>query len=167
MLFSVAASAQEEAPKIEVFGGYSYLHLSDQGVSDNLNGGSASVSYNLRDWLGKDWLGIVGDFGVYHGGPSSINGRITSYLVGPKVAFRQMGKVTPFAQFLLGGARLSSGSFSENDFAITLGGGADYRLTERWGVRLIQAEYMLTKFTDGGNNRQNDARISAGVVVRF
>jgi len=163
LLLSVVASAQEPAPKIEVFGGYSYLHVSDTGVSDNLQGGSISACDNL-----KNWLGVVGDFGVYHGGPSTINGSITSYQVGPKVAFRRMGKWTPFAQVLVGGARLSSGTFSQNVLAATLGGGADYRFKEHISFRALQAEYMLTRFTDANNNnRQNNVRVSAGIVVRF
>ena len=30
-----------------------------------------------------------------------------------------------------------------------------------------RAEYFLTKFPDGLNNRQNNFRYSAGIVVRF
>jgi hypothetical protein len=43
----------------------------------------------------------------------------------------------------------------------------DWNATPHIGVRLIQAEYLMTKFTDGLNDRQNNARISAGVVFRF
>jgi hypothetical protein len=168
LFFSAAAFAQEETPKVEVFGGYTFLHLGYQGtgntsLSDNLSGGSVSGCYNLRHWLG-----VVADFGLYHGGASSINGNITSYQIGPKVAFRRMGKLTPFGQFLVGGARISGvGGYSQNDLAVTFGGGADYRLRQRLSVRVVQAEDMITKFTDGVNNRQNDVRISAGIVLRF
>jgi hypothetical protein len=34
-------------------------------------------------------------------------------------------------------------------------------------VRPVQAEYFLTKFPDGDNNRQNNFRYSAGIVYRF
>ncbi|MGD0955489.1 MAG: hypothetical protein ABR953_01490 [Candidatus Acidiferrales bacterium] len=50
---------------------------------------------------------------------------------------------------------------------MALGGGLDWNATEHIGVRLIQAEYLLTTFNDGVNNRQNNARVSAGVVFRF
>jgi hypothetical protein len=56
---------------------------------------------------------------------------------------------------------------SEDAFATALGGGLDWNATPHIGVRLIQAEYLMTKFTDGLNDRQNNARISAGVVFRF
>jgi hypothetical protein len=47
------------------------------------------------------------------------------------------------------------------------GGGLDINASEHLGVRVVQAEYLLTKFVDGITNRQNSARVSAGVVFRF
>ena len=75
---------------------------------------------------------------------------IFSYLFGPRINLRGHGKVTPFAQVLLGGARSIDNS-SLNASAI----------------RPVQAEYCLTKFTDGASNRQNNFRYGAGVVFRF
>lgn len=163
LLSGVAVSAQDN-PKVEVFGGYSYVHLSDSSVdlSANANGGSGSVSFNPNNWLG-----VVGDFGGYEGSQSGSSFNVISYMFGPKVAFRSSGRFTPFVQTLFGGARLSSGGFSENGFAMAIGGGADANLTPHIGVRVIQAEYFLSKINDGGNNRQNNVRISAGVVFRF
>jgi Outer membrane protein beta-barrel domain len=169
MLLSAAAASAQGAPKVEVFGGYSYVHtsVSGTGFTANLNGGSASVSFNPTSWLG-----LVGDFGGYHGGVNSlgsgINGQIYTYMFGPKSSFR-LGKVTPFIQTLFGGVHASAGSVygSESAFAMATGGGIDWNATEHLGVRLIQAEYLLTMLNDGANNRQNSARISAGVVFRW
>lgn len=168
LLSAVAASAQG-TPRVEVFGGYSYVHTSVSGTTftANLNGGSASVSVNPTSWLG-----IVGDFGGYHGSVNSsgggINGEIYTYMFGPKTTFR-MGRVTPFVQTLFGGVHASSGSVfgSEDAFAMATGGGLDWNATKHLGVRLIQAEYLLTTLKDNANNRQNNARISAGVVFRW
>lgn len=180
LLFAGIASAQSDAPKAEVFGGYSFLHVSDQGASANFNGGSGSFSYNP-----SPWLGLVGDFGGYHWSGSGVDANVISYLFGPKFAYRH-GSVTPFTQALFGGARVSGsagvcsgarvrpqqivggcGSGSENAFAMAIGGGLDWNATPHIGVRLVQAEYVLTKFSDGVNNRQNNARVSAGVVFRW
>jgi opacity protein-like surface antigen len=183
LVFAGVASAQDETPKVEVFGGYSFLHVSDQGATANFNGGSGSFSYNPNPWLG-----VVGDFGGYHWSSSGSDANVISYLFGPKIAFRR-GRITPFVQTLFGGAHVSGnanggcstvrvhreggifggvcGSASENAFAMALGGGLDWNATPHIGVRLIQAEYVMTKFNDGVNNRQNNARISAGVVFRF
>ena len=141
------------------------LHVSDQGATADFNGGSGSLSYNLTPWLG-----VVGDFGGYHWTNSGGNANIVTYLFGPKLSYHR-GRVTPFVQALFGGAHESGSSFnvsvSEDAFAAALGGGVDWNATPRIGIRLLQVEYLLTKFDDGFNNRQNNARVSAGVVFRF
>ncbi|MBZ5698724.1 MAG: hypothetical protein LAN18_09275 [Acidobacteriia bacterium] len=164
---SLSAAAQD-APKAEVFGGYSYLRgnpgLGAPGI--NLNGGSGSISYNL-----SSAVGIVADVGGYHfsnGYGSGIGGNVISYLFGPKFVYRSSGKVEPFAQALFGGARLSVAGFSNNAFAMALGGGVDVKATEHVAIRLIQAEYVMTRFNIVGvATDQNNARISAGIVFRF
>lgn len=178
LLFAGIASAQDEAPKVEVFGGYSFAHLSAEGLGINFNGGSASISYNPNNWLG-----LVADFGGYHGGQDFGDGNVYSYLFGPKVAFRR-GSVTPFVQSLFGGAHASAdvscsdavvrrvhsqgiigcGSSSANAFAMTLGGGLDWNATPHIGIRLVQAEYLMTRFFE---TTENGTRVSAGVVFRW
>lgn len=168
LLSAVAASAQD-TPKVEIFGGYSYVHTSVTGTSftANLNGGSASVSYNPTNWLG-----LVADVGGYYAGQNSlgtgINGEIYTFLFGPKTTFR-VGRFTPFVQTLFGGARSTVNSTfgASSSFAMATGGGLDCNVTKHVGVRLIQAEYLLTMLSDNVNSRQNNARISAGFVFRW
>jgi opacity protein-like surface antigen len=183
LLFAGLASAQDESPKVEAFGGYSYVRVNpgfgDPGV--NFNGGSGSLAYNLTPMFG-----VVGDFGGYHWSQDGTDATVVSYLFGPKVALRH-GPITPYVQALFGGAH-GSGSFfdvcdtvrvhessirpqgcsevsgSENAFAMTLGGGLDWNATPHIGIRVIQAEYFMTRFF---SNSQNNARISTGVVFRW
>ena len=159
--------AAQDAPKAEVFGGYSYLRA-NPGLGApgfNLNGGSGSISYNL-----SSAIGIVADFGGYHASNiygSGVSGNIFSYTFGPKFVYRS-GKVEPFAQALFGGARASGGGTNNNAFAMALGGGVDVKATEHVAIRLIQAEYVMTRFNIVGvATDQNNARISAGIVFRF
>jgi opacity protein-like surface antigen len=184
LLFAGLASAQDEAPKLEAFGGYSYLRVNpgDGVTGSNFNGGSGSLAYNLTPMFG-----VVADFGGYHWSNSGADGTAVTYLFGPKVALRH-GPITPFAQALFGGVH-GSGSFfnicedarvhregngctvsgSENAFAMAIGGGVDWNATPHIGVRLIQAEYLFTGFDEGPGNpgHQNNVRISTGVVFRF
>lgn len=182
LLFAGVASAQD-SPKVEAFGGYSYLRANDFNTGLNFNGGSGSLAYNLTPMFG-----IVGDFGGYHWSQSGADATVVSYLFGPKVALRH-GPITPFAQVLFGGAHASGSAFnqgcaarvhgegttctvsgSENAFAMTIGGGVDWNATPHIGIRLIQAEYLMTRFSGFGNNgsdTQNNARISTGVVFRW
>jgi len=178
LLFAGMAAAQDEAPKAEVFAGYSYVRVNPgfgaPGV--NFNGGSASFSYNPNSWLG-----VVADFGGFHGSKFGVGADVYSYLFGPKVAFRR-GAFTPYVQTLFGGAHGSAGGGcpeitartrpqgiiicggSDNAFAMTAGGGLDWNATDHIGIRVIQAEYFTTRFL---SETQNNARISAGVVFRW
>ena len=158
--FGGVARAQDH-PALETSFDYSYVHASDSGFSANLNGGSASVAFNP-----SSWLGLVADFGGYKGTQNGLDGgNVFTYMFGPKVAMRQ-GRFTPYAQALFGGGHADVAGATNNAFAMALGGGADVNLTEHIGVRVIQAEYVLTRF-NFVTNQQNNVRISAGVVFRF
>jgi len=115
----------------------------------------------------NDWFGVVGDFGYCKvtGLPSGTSAHAINYLFGPRVTYRSAGSFTPFAHVLFGGQHFGvSGGGTANSFAMALGGGADYRLTEHVALRLIEVDYLYTHF-DG--TRQNDARIEAGISYRW
>src|SRR5688572_12135675 len=109
----LAASAQEVAPKAEIFGGYSYLRA-DTGaiVIDNVSahGFNTSLAGNITKHIG-----IVGEFSrftVSQGFAISVLGRINvdsnvvTYLFGPRIT-PYRGKVEPFVHALFGGARVN------------------------------------------------------------
>jgi len=50
---------------------------------------------------------------------------------------------------------------------MTAGGGIDFKVSSHVSIRPVQAEYFLTKIPDNLNNRQNNLRIGAGIVVRL
>ena len=62
-------------PKVELFLGYSYLRAVPKLAAGNrlvwLNGGSASIAFNLNRYLG-----LVGDFGAYTNSQMRFHGRI-------------------------------------------------------------------------------------------
>jgi outer membrane immunogenic protein len=166
------ARAQDEATKLEVYGGYDYIRFNinanvsgiPPSESVNLNGGSGQVEYNLNNWAG-----VVGDFGGYYGSAMVGRGGAFSYLFGPRVNLRRE-RVTPFAQVLLGGIATTSGIGQygpQNHFALAAGGGLDWKLSPLIAIRPVQAEYFLTTIPDGLNNRQNSFRFSTGIVFRF
>jgi len=181
-------------PRVEWFLGYSYLRAVPELAAGNrlvyLNGGSTSIAFNFNRYLG-----IVGDFGGFKdsklllSGPGEPSGAVNSsgtaytYLFGPRLSYRTHERITPFAQVLFGGIHasdvtLSSGCSgagctllpSENRFAMTAGGGLDVKVHHHIAIRLIQAEYLMTRFenlTTGSTASQNDMRLSAGLVFRF
>jgi outer membrane protein OmpA-like peptidoglycan-associated protein len=179
-------------PKVEWFMGYTYLRAVPQLAEGNrvvyLNGGSTSVAFNFNRYFG-----IVGDFGGFNdtrllltGGSASQNdqvdsGTVFTYMGGPRLSLRKYDRITPFVQVLAGGARASEITLSgcvtnceflpkEYAFAMTAGGGLDLRIHHHIALRLFQAEYMLTRFSDfntGFTASQNDVRLSSGLVFRF
>jgi len=181
-------------PKVELFMGYTYLRAVPQLAAGNrmvwLNGGSTSVAFNLNRYLG-----LVGDFGGFNetrlqlttGDPSTTvgpyqavdDGTVFTYLVGPRLSFRGHDRITPFVQVLFGGIHASEETIckgcapslpAEDSFALTAGGGLDLRLRHRLAFRIIQAEYMMTRFENlstGSTQAQNDIRLSSGIVFRF
>jgi outer membrane protein OmpA-like peptidoglycan-associated protein len=179
-------------PKVELFLGYSYIRAVPSPSADNrlawLNGGSASIAFNLNRYLG-----IVGDFGGFDDselrllGTSPVqipdsSGTVFTYLFGPRISFRNQSRITPFIHVLAGGIHASDVTLSgcsgvactplplENSFAMTAGGGLDVRVHRHLSIRIIQAEYLMTRFEDrttAATASQNDMRLSSGIVFGF
>ncbi len=169
------ANAQEESSKFEVYGGYYYVRFN---INANLSGVAPSATYNgyggggQFEYNAENWLGLVGDLAGY-GATSTVNGALVggafTYLFGPRVNFRR-GRFTPFAQSLFGGIRTTDGigeSGPENNFAMTAGGGIDFKVSRHVSVRPVQAEYFMTRLPNGLDNRENNLRIGAGIAVRL
>ena len=101
-LGTAQAAQAQDTPKVEVFGGYSYMRANTviSGTLLNLNGVSGSVAYNVNNWLG-----VAGDLGVYHQGSVTGNGlslTLSSYQFGPRFSLRKDKHLVPFGQVLLG-----------------------------------------------------------------
>lgn len=175
LLFANGAHAQQataSTPQVEVSGSYSYIraNAANSAGSFNLNGASGSVAYNV-----SDRFSVVGDVGGYRfsGLPSGLSSTMYTFLFGPRYSFRKVRRFTPFAHVLLGVGRVNASSggidAGENGFSMAMGGGLDLPFRRRFALRVIQAEYLLTRFdrVTGDSATQNDLRISAGLVVRF
>ncbi len=174
------ASNGDSYPAVDLFAGYSYIRFrTDSGVREafSLHGFTGALAGNVNRWFS-----LAGDFGVYriHDLPPSVTGSAYTYLFGPQFS-RRGERWTPFVHALFGAARLANiqastiptgspffnRSFSQNSFATALGGGLDVNLNKHIGIRVFQFEYLLTKFTDGGDNKQDNLRASAGLVLHF
>jgi hypothetical protein len=179
LVLPIIAQAQD-APRVEVFGGYSYMRLDDDGsgLDRDLNG--FNMSGNIKV-LGKR-LGLKADVSGHFGqitiapGVSNIDQRQFLFLFGPQYSLRTSGKIQPFAHALFGfeNLRLNNdviGDLTDTGFAFALGGGVDVKaLGSKLMFRMVQADYVLTKFSDSassGNNTNNNLRISTGLVFRF
>jgi outer membrane immunogenic protein len=102
---------------------------------------------------------------------------LISFMAGPHFAYRKHERLTPFAHALLGGGHAggtlytgtstSPGLGTNNNFNMVAGGGLDVNLGPHVAVRVFQADYFLTHFLNGNNDRQNNLRLTFGVVFHF
>ncbi len=156
----------------------------------NCAGGGGTFTYNASRHLGIGAdLGACKFFGNTIGLGNSITGYQFTYLFGPRIIFRNHSPFTPFFDVQFGADKLSasckssatrcltiagSGTYSKNAFALTAGGGLDIRLSKKFSLRPIQAEYLYTRFGNdcalaicNNNNNQNSFRLKSGIVVAW
>ena len=147
--------AQAFAQRVEIYGGAQFEHLQS---SYNAVGWNGSLTGNF-----KHVLGITADFsGVYKS--HRISSSAYTYTVGPVLTAR-LPVVQPFVHALFGGATTSGGGLSDNAFAMFLGGGLDLGFRKGIGFRLVQADWLMTKF--GDQTQKSQGRVSAGIVIKF
>jgi opacity protein-like surface antigen len=173
-------AAAQDTPAGDVFVGYQYAHLiPGEGVSGfNVNGWNASASFNTNRWFG-----LVADFSGGYNGSAKItvpgfptvvaDVKIHTFLFGPRVTARHDGPVEPYAHVLVGAARvngsIAGSGDSQSSFAMAVGGGADLKAGKSVAIRLLQADYLLTRFDGASGSRisQHNVRLSTGVVFRW
>jgi outer membrane immunogenic protein len=142
----------------------------------NMNGGSATFAFPL----GAGKLALVGDATLVQG--SSISGNnynltLGAYTAGVRYRTRfKYSALKPFGQVLVGVAH-SGGSLVHSplytvpnagaSFAANVGGGLDLRASQRFSIRLVEADYLITTFQNGDNDHQNNLRLSSGLVLHF
>ena len=139
----------------------------------SLNGGSAQALISLArhvDALADVTLARRG--GITQDGYALTQ---LSYTFGARyLATDQSARTRPFVEAKLGGASAfgtlspqTTGYGGSNAFALEAGGGLQVRLRPRLFVIPLQANYLLTSFSNGADNRQNDLRLSAGLLFRL
>jgi hypothetical protein len=179
---SPQARAQD---RIEFFGGFSYLRppvtldLNETSpcpgcpptvvatdTHPNLTGWEFSGTLHQYKWL-SGTADIGGDYGSDNGGIVHLE----TYLFGLQI--RRPGKFSPFAHILFGAAHESvmlnsSPGFTNpgksTAFAAGAGGGLDIRVASVISFRVIQFDYIATRF---GQMTQSQPRASAGIVIHF
>ena len=183
---ALPAHAQDER-KAEISGGYQLLTLHEGEVDETLGTGwYADVAGNF----GPIFAVVVQVSGNYksYGQDEIFNGiravidaqlNVHTYLGGVRVGPRQ-AKISPYAEFLIGGATASvdvsstvtsngqtifsnSGSESGTDVAMQFGGGVTIWFSNRVGVRGA-ASYLRVW---GDDDEANAIRVAGGITVGF
>lgn len=165
LLFLPAVASAQVAPRLDVFGGYSYLRFDAPSIGianyANLNGWNIDAAANITQRWGVA-IDVSGHYGsqltLYH------------YMIGPQYTWRR-DKSKFFVHGLFGKAqnRVDVAQPSLSDFksvgrAFAAGGGFDYDWRPRWSIRVFQADYVNSSTFAA---TQHDVRVSTGVVFHF
>jgi len=99
-----------------------------------------------------------------------VDATVITYLFGPRYTYRRSeSKVAPYGQILFGGAHIGIPGGTDNAFAMSVGGGIDVIPNAHVGIRLVQIEYLLSRFREGTPKHvvQHNLRVTTGVLFRF
>jgi hypothetical protein len=182
LLVAIGSSSAQQAPPaalqshpVEIGASYTFLrtNLLPGCNCVSLNGGDLQVGLGLNQHLQA-----VAEFGGAHRGGITPDGyaltQIT-YTFGFRYFPLPVARLQPFAETLAGGAHAlgtlapSNNAIggSSNAFALLAGGGVNLRLSRYLSLQPARLDYELTNFHNGQANRQNDLRVSTGVIYRF
>jgi opacity protein-like surface antigen len=204
LVFAAGAALAQDYPKIETSPAFMYIRTSGslqnifvvngQIITNvpalNCAGAGGTIAYNFSSLVGiAADLGGCKIFSNAYGLGDTIDGSEFTYLFGPRLTFRNESKFEPFAEINFGGMRLAakchssannclnavgSDTYTKNAFAMTIGGGFQVKLSRKFSLRLVQAEYLYTRFGNScalsvcnNNNYQNSFRLKSGIVINW
>jgi outer membrane immunogenic protein len=173
-----AAAITDGRLDTEIAGGYTYIRANaPPGQCDcfSMNGGGLSVAQPIS----SPKFAFVFDATVAHGSGISAGDyslTLSTFTAGLRYRPIPYSQWSPYTQVLLGAAH-ATGSLvrgetpAANDaslkFASTVGGGLDYWLNNQWSLRVLEADYLLTTYSNRTNNHQNNLRLSIGAAYHF
>ena len=175
LLAGAAAAPAQEQPKLDIGVTFTAEASLKANTSQNfwMEGGSIELGANV--W--KGW-GIAADITVAQGssiGNSGVPLSLQTAAFGPRYRWHAKQKWSIYGQVLLGEANAfhtlvptpSGAATDGNSMALQIGGGVDFRLRERFALRLLDAGWLRTQIPNATNDAQNTLRLGAGVVMRF
>jgi outer membrane immunogenic protein len=157
--------------RLELGGNYNYFHANappGQCGCFGMNGGSATFLMNVT----PKWSGVA-DIAYAHA--NNVNGTaqnitIINYLFGPRYTRRMRSRYVPYGQILFGGAKEDVNfqfTINRQSFALLGGGGVTTRLKRKFGLTIIEVDYVYTRIPNAKNDTQNNLRIATGVTYHF
>jgi hypothetical protein len=182
--------AQNEMPRVTVYGGYSLL----RNGGNNVNGWDGQGTFNINRFLGIT-ADISGNYRTLSSLPipiitAGVSQHVYTFLGGPTVT-GNLGRVSVFGHALFGEAfagtstgvslpfigGLNTSVRSANALAMAFGGGLDLNLGRHFAIRPAQLDLVRTSFSPADalatglststSGAQNFLRYSGGIVFRF
>jgi opacity protein-like surface antigen len=156
-----ALAPDEDLQRWQVSIGPSFVRFHSSIFSASLAGLNTSVAWSANEWLGVEGQ-VVAAFAPQIYDREHV--KYLSYAGGVRIGSHR-ARWEPFAHVLLGGAHLQpqTAGNSRSAFLVEVGGGADYRLTQRISLR-AEGDYLRTTFF---KQSQNNFQASLGAVFHF
>jgi outer membrane immunogenic protein len=163
--------SSDDVPRLQLGLNYNYFHANappGQCGCFSFNGGSGTIVYNIT----PRWAGVA-DLMLGHANNVNNTGQnitIFNYLFGPRYTYRSRSRFVPYGQVMLGGAKEDVNivfDINRNAFGVLAGGGVTTQLKHRFGVTIIEGDWIYTRIPNAVNNRQNDIRIATGITYHF
>ena len=175
VLVPLAVAVAGDEPRLEAFGGYSWLStslLQDTSFLEQrtgLSGWNSSLTWNITHNLGfvAEASGFLGSPGEDN---NTVRARYYSFLIGPKITHHNhTDKVEVFVHQLFGfsHATLNSAaprSLTTSGFSVAAGFGMDFVVRKHLALRPVQVDYVMSQLAP---HSQNQFRVSAGVILRW
>jgi Outer membrane protein beta-barrel domain len=199
LLISYASVFAQNERQPEFFAGYSFESVNPGVSSSDFTATTTTLDNRFKtnglnlsaaDYFTKR-LGVAADFSAHFNsradtfGSTAGQSKFSLYNItgGPQLRFPSSGKITPFAHALAGMARrnltetFTDGTTNLTDhntsFTMNLGGGVDYRLSNRFAWRIAQFDYnpiFLRSRTLNSvtfpSRTLNGFRFSTGIVIK-
>jgi outer membrane protein OmpA-like peptidoglycan-associated protein len=163
LLTSVAFAQDEPAPKVDIFGGYSWMDAGGRvgtiPLKDAKKGFGVASTFNFNKYAGLT-LDADAHYSKFY--------NLSTVTFGPRFKYRDE-HFQPFMEAMVGLHRLSViGQPSDNGIGIVLGGGFDIPVTKRFGWRLIQADYVWAHHNiSPGTQNLTGARLRSGILFNL
>jgi hypothetical protein len=173
-LFFAFVAGAADAPRTEAFIGYDFVRFNPDSnfvPSLNANGGSGQFVYNFYKGFGVAFDGGAVTKGIING--TDVDTTVAHFVAGPRWAFYNSSRFTPFVEALFGGAYTTTSTqisavpvinplvtgaaadpnlpvsarlvASRTSFAMLTGGGFDWRLSKHVSIRPVAFDYYLTR----------------------
>jgi len=168
---TAAGGGSDDIARFEAGGNYNFFRANappGQCGCFNMNGGSGTFLV----YITPTWSALA-DIAVAHASHvnnTSQNILIINYLFGPRYTYRNHTRWTPYGEVMLGGAKENVNfqfDINRQSFGVMGGGGVMTKIKPKWGITVIEVDYVYTRIPNATNNTQNNLRIATGVTYHF
>ena len=98
---------------------------------------------------------------------------LITFVAGPRYSLHEYGRFAPYGQALFGAVHGFESVFpghtgsSANSFAFEVGLGSEFRLNQRFSLRMVELNYLGTYLPNNINDWQNHLKIASGILYHF